>query len=150
MNDLLSRMHASFFLALSLSACATVAMPWRSVESNYDVRSYLIVLRIDPVAKSISGSVTMAVTVTSPRLSTISIDLAEGLTVASVESEGAGLKFTHNQSRIIVGLRHQYQRGSRFEVKVNYHGQPKGDGFLFGEHQSIPMISTYGLPYTAQ
>jgi aminopeptidase N len=49
-----------------------------------------------------------------------------------------------------VELRRPYQRGSRFEVTVNYHGQPKGDGFSFGEHKSKPMISTYGLPYTAQ
>src|SRR5712692_203043 len=138
-------------------ACRTLrlAFPGTAVsssesESNYDVKSYIIDLRIDPVTKSISGSVTMSATVTSSRLRTISLDLADGLTVTSVKSEGSELKFTHDQNRITVELRQRYQRGSRFEVTVNYHGQPKGDGFSFGEHQAIPMISTYGLPFTAQ
>jgi aminopeptidase N len=120
------------------------------VKPNFDVKSYIIMLRIDPVAKSISGSVTVGATVASPRLRKISLDLADSLTVDSVESDGHSLKFTHDRNLVTMDLRHGYQRGSRFEVKVNYHGQPKGDGFSFGEHQSIPMISTYGLPFTAQ
>src|SRR5258708_6333065 len=133
-------------LAFGRSAVSRLA----SADSNYDVRSYTIALRIDPVAKSISGSVTMVAIVGSPHLSAVSLDLADNLTVVSVKSEGRELKFTHDQNRVAVELRHRYQRRARFEVTVNYHGQPKGDGFSFGEHQSIPMISTYGLPFTAQ
>jgi len=136
--------------SLGLTSLGSAVSSSVSAESNYDVKTYTIVLRIDPVAKSMSGSVTMAAVASSPRLSTVSLDLADNLTVVSVKSEGRELKFTHDQNRVAVELRHRYQRGARFEVTVNYHGQPKGDGFSFGEHQSIPMISTYGLPYTAQ
>ena len=136
--------------ALGVTLHGTAISRLESAESNYDVKSYRIALRIDPVAKSISGSVTMAAIVRSPGLSTVSLDLADNLTVVSVSSEGNELKFTHDQNRVAAELRHWYQRGSRFEVTVKYHGQPKGEGFSFGEHQSIPMISTYGLPFTAQ
>lgn len=136
--------------SLRLAFRETPVSSSESTESNFDVKSYTIALQIDPVAKSISGSVTTAATVASPRLSTISLDLAHSLTVDSVESKGRELKFTHDQNHLSMELPQLYRRGSRFEVKVNYHGQPNGDGFSFGEHQSRPMISTYGLPFTAQ
>jgi len=136
--------------SVGLSLRGTAVSSSDSTESNYDVKSYTIALRIDPDQKSISGNVTITATATSPSLRRLSLDLENSLTVESVESKGRGLKFIHDQNRLTMELRHRYERGSRFQVKVNYHGQPKGDGFSFGEHQSIPMISTYGLPFTAQ
>ena len=119
-------------------------------ESNFDVKHYTIALRVDPIEKSISGTVTMIATVSSSHLSSVLLDLADSLTVTSVQSGNRQLRFAHDQNRLPVELDHSYRRGSRFEVAVNYHGRPKGDGFSFGQHGSIPMISTYGLPFTAQ
>src|SRR5712691_4183898 len=71
-----------------LASGRSVVSSSTSTVSNYDAKSYTIALRIDPVAKSISGSVTMAAIVRSPHLSAVSLDLADDLTVVSVKSEG--------------------------------------------------------------
>jgi aminopeptidase N len=124
--------------------------PANSGGASFHVQSYIIKLGIDPAAKSISGSVTMKAVARAQRLRSIALDLANNMTVISVRSARQDLKFTHQDDRIQVALSRVYRAGSSFEVVINYHGQPKGDGFSFGEHLSIPMISTYGLPFTAQ
>lgn len=118
--------------------------------TNYDVISYAIRLRVDPAAKMISGSVTVKALALVPSLSEISLDLADDMTVASVQSEAGSLEFKHSQNQISIKLGRRLKRRSIFTVTVNYQGQPKGEGFNFGEHNSVPMISTYGLPFNAQ
>src|SRR6266849_7549697 len=98
--------------SVGLSLRGTAVSSSDSTESNYDVKSYTIALRIDPDQKSISGNVTITATATSPSLRRLSLDLENSLTVESVESKGRGLKFIHDQNRLTMELRHRYERGS--------------------------------------
>ena len=119
-------------------------------QNTFDVKSYSIQLRVDPAAKIISGSVTIKAIATSSILNSIAVDLADNMKVVSVKSEGRDLKFNHQNDQIEITLARRYKGRSSFEVTINYQGQPKGDGFSFGEHASVPMISTYGVPFSAQ
>jgi aminopeptidase N len=119
-------------------------------DGAFDVKSYALRLRIDPAAKLISGSVRVRATALVANLNAIALDLADNMAVASVRSEGRELEFTHQRNQLNIKLARRYGRGAAFELTINYQGQPQGDGFSFGEHQGVPMISTYGLPFSAR
>jgi len=142
---------AVLFLAAAADSTIAAAQPVTdSAESNYDVVSYAIRLRIDVAAKVIHGAVTTTAIARSPGLSELQVDLADNLEVTSVESDGHSLEFKRSANRIQIKLPRSYKRAATLSWTVNYQGQPQGDGFSFGEHDSAPMISTYGLPFSAQ
>ena len=120
------------------------------IGNNFRIKHYALDLRIDTSAKRISGRAQLSVLVTSVDLSAISLDMSDSLTVLSVESEGKGVRFTHQNNCLDIILQHRYRADSLFEVTVAYEGVPSGNGFVFGEHQSVPMVYSYGLPFSAQ
>ena len=118
--------------------------------SAFDVKRYDINLRIDPAARSITGSVTTQAIARGSELKAITLDLEDLMVVTSVTSEGRDLAFSHKDNLLRIMLAQSYRSGAPFAVTVNYRGTPAGKAFVFGEHQSIPMIYTYGLPNTAR
>ena len=116
----------------------------------FKIKHYTLDLHLDPSARSITGRVLMNVFATSNDLKVISLDMSENLTVISVRSADKNLGFTHQGNHLNITLAHRYRMSSQFEVTVEYKGSPSGNGFVFGEHQSVPMIYSYGLPFTAQ
>src|ERR1041384_6256250 len=132
-------------------APARAALPSaEQTNGAFDVKSYALRLRVDPAAKLISGSVTVRASALVAHLDAIALDLADNMTVASVRSAGRELEFTHRQDQVNIKLARRYQRGSTFELTISYQGQPQGDGFSFAAHRAVPMISTYGLPFSAR
>ncbi len=120
------------------------------LDSAFQVKHYDINLRIDPSAKSISGSVTMHAIAGASKLNAITLDLGDLMVVSSVSSEDRAQTFTHKDNLLHITFAHAYRSGASFAVTVNYKGTPAGRAFVFGEHQSIPMIYTYGMPNAAR
>ena len=113
-------------------------------------KKYKIRLRIDPTAKLIEGSVTMQALAIAANLRAITLDLADNMEVASLQCGGRELKFSHLDDQLAITLAQPLKANAAFDIVINYRGQPKGKGFTFSEHQSVPMVCTYGLPFTAK
>jgi aminopeptidase N len=120
------------------------------VQGDWLPKRYEIRLRIDPAVKLIEGSVTMQALAIAANLRAITLDLADNMSVASVQSAGRELKFSHLNDQLDITLAQPLKTNAVFDIVINYQGQPKGKGFTFSEHQSVPMVSTYGLPFTAK
>jgi len=133
-----------------ISPALTSTGAFRFGQNDFDVRYYGLRVRVDPAAKRLSGSVTINATATVPDLQAITLDLSNILTVESVTSENKPLRFTHDGEELRITLASPYQKGTVLSLVVNYSGTPKGEGFSFDTHESVPMISTYGLPFTAR
>jgi len=135
---------------LGLAATTLPNLVLVQAQNSFAVRGYAINLRVDPVTKTIEGIVDAKLTITSRSLNSITLDLAGALSVDSVKIGGLEVAFVHERDLLTVNLGGVCQAGSSVDVTIKYHGQPKGDGFSFGEHASMPMVATYGLPFTAR
>jgi aminopeptidase N len=113
-------------------------------------KKYEIRLRIDPLAKRIDGSLTMKALTVLAEVREITLDLTNNMSVTSVQSGGRELKFFQLNDHLDIALPQPLKANTSFDIVVNYQGQPKGKGFTFSEHQSVPIVSTYGLPFTAK
>lgn len=117
------------------------------------VRYYRLTLRVDPAAQSLSGSVELgglaaARDVAAP--ARLGLDLDDSLNVDSVLVDGRRVAFERPPNRIELTLPAGGRPGSASAVTVAYHGHPRGRGFSFGSHDGVPMIASYGLPYSAR
>ncbi len=119
-------------------------------DDNFKVKHYSLDLHIETRAKRISGSVILNVAAAVNELRSLSLNMSNNLHVISVRSEDKDLDFTHQGNHLDIKLGHSYEANSLFEVAVNYEGMPSERGLVFDEHNSMPMIYTYGLPFTAQ
>jgi len=118
--------------------------------SGFKVKRYAVDLRIDPTHKSIAGQARVNAITQRNDVDAISLDMSEDLNVSAVTSEGKAVKFGHQSNHLNVTLAQSYRANATFEVTIEYQGSPSGNGFVFAEHQSIPMVYSYGLPFTAQ
>jgi aminopeptidase N len=120
------------------------------IRNNFRIKHYALDLRLDTPNKRISGRATLSVLGKSHNLSAIVLDMSDTLTALSVKSQGQNVPFTHQNNHLNISLQHHYPVDSLFEVTIAYEGSPSGNGFVFDEHQSVPMVYSYGLPFTAQ
>src|SRR5438128_987784 len=65
---------------------------------SFDIKSYVIRLRIDPTAKSIFGTVTIRALVRAQRLNNIVLDLSDAMEVTSIETPRQKLSFIHREN----------------------------------------------------
>ncbi len=119
-------------------------------DSTFAVKHYDLNLDIDPAKRRVSGRSTLEILVTSRELHTLSLNMADNLTANSVQLENKQLQLVHRDNRLNITLERPYHDGSRFQIVINYGITQGGDGLVFDEHDSVPMVYTYGLPFTAQ
>jgi len=105
------------------------------------------------VTQSLSGSVELgglvfAADSTAP--ARLGLDLDDTLSVDSVLVDGRRVAFERPPNRIELTLPRRGAPGLGRTVTVAYHGRPRGRGFSFGSHDGVPMIASYGLPYSAR
>jgi aminopeptidase N len=117
---------------------------------QFAVKHYELRIRIDPSSKLISGAVTLSAASRRPGLNAVRLDLADNMRVDFVNQEGHELPFTHKGDHLLITLDRAYDVGRPFSLTINYKGTPSGDGFSFDSHNSVPMIYSYGLPFTAR
>ena len=120
-------------------------------QSLWDVVSYDLALTVDPMAQTLQGVVgcTAVVTTTEP-LATLDLDLADGMTVSSVTSDGVPAAFTHASDLLSITLDRVYSQSDTVRVVATYQGNPAGDAFSWSEYDSQPLIWTLSEPYGAR
>lgn len=92
----------------------------------YAVDDYRLDVSFDPSRSWISGSASLAVRVKAPAVSTLSVKLAQSLSVSSVSSPTLGdllaLKIV-GQNTLIVSLPRLFERDDQFTLEVAYAGR---------------------------
>jgi aminopeptidase N len=122
----------------------------RAKAANFSVQHYDLNIRIDPSKKRIVGRARLRIRVAPDELSVLSLNMADTLTAISVQSENRPVHFEHHDNHLNVSLERPYKADSSFDLTVDYEGGSSGQGLVFDEHNSTPMIYSYGLPFTAQ
>ncbi len=118
--------------------------------AGFRVSYYRLRLGIDPDARTITGQVDASGVIAAAGVTRLSLDLSAALVVDQVSVDGRAAPYTRAQDVVEVPLPNPLARGTRFGVTVSYHGRPAGRGFSFATHDGVPMVSSYGLPYTAR
>jgi aminopeptidase N len=92
-------------------------------EACYDVLHYTLRLSIDPVAKSIEGSVQMRAKIVAST-EQLAMDLDPAFTVRGVTVGGSTTRFEHADGRIMIHLAEAPKVGAETVVEVQYGGVP--------------------------
>ncbi len=98
-------------------------------QEAYDVKVYDITAKIDPAAKSISGTTIITAEITSP-VDWFVVDLDTPLTVSEVTASFTGrddnrLKFERREGKIWIKFPMTVQAGETVRVAITYSGKPR-------------------------
>jgi aminopeptidase N len=111
---------------------------------------YALHVRFDPAGGTVSGVVNFHAAPARSPVDTLMLDLAASMTVDSVIADGVALPAARAGEVLAVPFPRHAAVGQAVGIAVYYHGVPKGDALVFGHHGGAPVISSYGLPYSAR
>lgn len=117
-------------------------------QSGIDAEHYVFRLSLMPGANAeVTGEATIGIRVTAPATRELALDLAspangKGMTVTSVASGAAGVKFTHVADRLTVTFAEPARAGDHLTFTVKYHGVPaSGLKFVDNIHREATIFS---------
>ncbi|MHB8079808.1 MAG: M1 family metallopeptidase [Candidatus Krumholzibacteriia bacterium] len=116
----------------------------------YDVHHYDLALNLDPTTQILSGTVTIAATVTGPSLAVMDLDLKANMAVSGCVAGGVPTTFSRNLDVLSVDLDRVYATGEKVVVAVTYAGNPAGESFGWSTYSLQPLIWTLSEPYGAR
>jgi aminopeptidase N len=127
------------------------------LETTYDVKQYILDLKLDNMSASISGNVTIIAMVTSASLDTFAVDLIDNIitgyvymVVDSLFISGIHHEFVHNNKIIKVPFDNPLSSGQTFSAKIYYHGKgPFGNngGIQITSYNNKKFAATWSEPY---
>ena len=114
--------------------------------ANNDLLHYTLDVRVDPVAKTIQGTVAVRFKMLEDG-SRIQLDLTPTLQIDGVKLRGKALKFERAGTPFFIDFPKTLKRGKTYEVTVAWSGQPKSvgrfGGMVYGtDPQGRPWIYT--------
>jgi len=117
--------------------------PYRA---NNDLLFYRLDVRVDPVAKTISGTNTIRFRMLANG-KRIQLELAPELTIDSIKFAGRPLHYTHEERTIWVDFPELLRKGRAYEIAFAYSGRPVTQGrfgcFSFDkDKEGKPWIAT--------
>ena len=98
-------------------------------QAGVDALHYVFRVTVGESGDEISGEATADVRFVSAGVRSVTLDLAAGMTVASVTSGGTTVEFTHRGDLLVIGLAAPSVAGERRQFTVQYRGIPAG-GFM--------------------
>ncbi|HWA83838.1 MAG TPA: M1 family metallopeptidase [Fimbriimonadaceae bacterium] len=135
------------FVGLGLGASSALALAQADLRDGYDVDTYRVDLKVDPVSKSIGGTGVTVAKVTAPSLDVFELDLLAGRTVKGIRwvdakvtptssLAGKKLAFDRDGDHIMIHLAKPLKEGSEVRVAVDYEYAPgdRRSGIFF--HQT--------------
>lgn len=108
---------------------------------------------VDPAVNFISGSVFSSVKFLKDNISQVQFDLADAMTVDSVQYNKTKVAFQHSANKISIALTSLPGKNMIASVEVFYHGAPLQNGmgsFVASTHNTDPIIWTLSEPYGAK
>jgi aminopeptidase N len=126
----------------------------RGNQRDFDVKFYDLKLQIIVRDEHIAGSVGVVFTALINDLSSVDLDLSNGLTVHRTTTKNdLLLAHSHNNNLLSITLESSMDMGETREVIIHYSGQPSRSGFgsfEFNNYNGSPMIWTLSEPYGAR
>ncbi|MBN2461392.1 MAG: T9SS type A sorting domain-containing protein, partial [Candidatus Cloacimonetes bacterium] len=122
---------------------------------SYDILYYKIDLSVDFANEMIYGDNLIRLQVLEDQITSAEFDFTDNLTVDTIQLNEQALGYTHQDHQIVVELDCPYQTGDIIELNIQYHGHPVpparyGWGFVFTEHNNIPIAFTMVEPYASR
>jgi aminopeptidase N len=99
--------------------------------AGFDMLHYTIDIAIDPVAKSVAGSVDARFAIAAASLDSIFLHLNSGMNVSGVSLGATPLAYAHTSGIIYIDLGGTYTVGDTLTVSVDYDGFPVAQGLRF-------------------
>ncbi|MBI5709135.1 MAG: hypothetical protein HZC42_02370 [Candidatus Eisenbacteria bacterium] len=117
---------------------------------GYDVHFYGLDLALDPVARLLSGTVSVKASVASGPLATLELDLSASMTVDAATSGGSAAAWSRSADVLTLYLDRAYATGETMNVTVTYHGTPSGGYFGFDTKYGRNLIWSLSEPFGAR
>jgi hypothetical protein len=115
-------------------------------DSLTDLLHYSLDIRIDPVAKSITGSNEMTIKSLTDGLSEFYFRLQDNYSIPTMAVNGSAVTWTRlDPVQVKANLAQVYNNGDVFTLRVEYNGLPLNNGFdsiLFTTHSGSTIVST--------
>ncbi|MDI1254659.1 MAG: M1 family aminopeptidase [Flavobacterium sp.] len=134
------------------SAAKTMNVVTNVNTNNYDITYHKLEFTVDPSAYFINGKVTTTFTAVSA-MTTVTFDLTNSLTVASVTKNNIALSFVQNgNDELVITLPGGLAAGSSATVVITYSGEPDtGEAaFTTEDHNGTPVLYTLSEPFGAR
>jgi len=115
---------------------------------DYDVKFYKLDLAADNKSDQIRGNVSMLARVQNNPLSTLVIELHNGLVVEQVMVDGEEKQFSHVGDEISISLSNPLDTGAMVMTQI-FYGGPTGEGMVTetDENWDVPVTYTSSEPF---
>ena len=118
---------------------------------DYDVKFYKLDIAADTLSDHISGNVTILLEVVNNPLTTLVLELVDGLTVDTVLIDGHKATFSHIDDEINITLPEQAVVGQMITAQVFYGGQTGSGMFTaIDPNWNISVTATLSEPFYAK
>jgi aminopeptidase N len=135
------------------SAAKIMNMTVNPNTQNYDITYHKLEFTVDPAVASIVGKVTTTYTALA-NMTTLTFDMADGLTVTSVKKGAIDLVFNQpGTDELVITLPSTQTIGTSATIEINYFGDPTASGFgsFTAElHNGTPVLYTLSEPFGAR
>ncbi len=101
-----------------------------TVPHDYDVREYLIDVKLDDVRKEISASCRITASSLKNDLRTVQFNFGNDMTISAVKQDGKNCAYKHANDVLEITLLAPAPKDEKFAVTVSYGGKPE-DGLYF-------------------
>ncbi len=118
-------------------------------EHDFDVIHYEFDWNIDFDARSIQGKAIINGESSIQGLNTITLNLANTMTVTGVKQDQHTLSFSHQDNLLSIFFTKNYKKGESFKVEISYLGHPTS-GLYYDYHGSAPIIYSLDEPSDAR
>ncbi|MGE5597230.1 MAG: M1 family metallopeptidase, partial [Hyphomicrobiales bacterium] len=102
-----------------------------------DIRHIALDVALDVPAKTVRGTATHTVAAKNDRLDAVEFDAVE-MRIGAVRVDGAPAKFTYDGERVRVQLSPARDRGSEFQVAIEYEATPRIGLYFVGPDEGYP------------
>jgi aminopeptidase N len=127
---------------------AKTGKPMSPIQRAFDVKRYVLKVRVMPATRSIEGTVEITFEALEP-LDTIELDLDPKLEIRSATSGDVALAVARNEDSFTVALPARVDAGGRWTISIAYGGKPHValappwyGGFVWSEVDGTPWFAT--------
>lgn len=148
----------TFFIIALVTLSFQTVISQDNPDSSYDVKQYILDLRVSNSSASISGNVTINAVVRDATLTTFEVDLIDTLesrcymVVDSAFLNGVSTTFQHQNNKVDIQLTQPLISGELFSVQIYYHGIASTvpatmfNGINIGRSGSNTFAATFSEP----
>jgi aminopeptidase N len=132
-------------------------------DRGYDVTSYDLEVLLDPLARTITGTIDIGLTALADGKTRVRLDLVDELTCNGIRFRGAAATYTHQGDSLVVDFTTALNTAAPETLTVSWNGRPPvhgnfNTGLMFRTNENgtpddpsddVPMIANQNQPWSA-